>query len=111
MADIRKDRTLVIASGASTSSTLTLNQSYMPAGLDAPDAVTGTAFTFEKQRSDGTWIDLEDGEGNAIAVTLSGGDSCSLTPTDFYHVDTIRITSNGTEGAERTFYLCERQVD
>lgn len=101
-------RTVQILSGQTTSAAFEIKE-YMLAGVLTPDALTGTALTFQGAVVEaGDYEDVYDSDGNQVslaaaanrAIGVSGSEADALAPWQV-----LKLVSNASEGANRTFYV------
>lgn len=112
MARNLSNSSVVIASGATTSAALTMDNDRQPIAIITPAAMTGTALTFEASDDNGTtWRPLFN-ESTAYSITISTSVSrhYALARQPFEGVRLVRIVSNGTEGAARTLKIISGQI-
>ncbi len=66
--------------------------------------MTGTAITFDHSMDNSTWADVKETDGTDVSYTVSAGDVIRLDPSGwaFAGAGYLRITSDGTEAADRT---------
>jgi len=97
-------KTLTIANGGTTSTTLDARQFAM-FGLAVPAAFTGTAISFLVSNvSGGTFQALYDSLGVVVSMAVTQGRSYDL-PSALAAWPFIQIVSNGAEGGARTLLV------
>jgi len=76
-------------------------------GIQFPAAMTGTAITFDFALDNSTWADVKETDGSAVSYTVSAGDVVRVDPSGWGFASNgyIRLTSNGTEAADRAIIL------
>ena len=76
-------------------------------GIQFPAAMTGTAVTFDFALDNSTWADVKETDGSAVSYTVSAGDVVRVDPSGWGFASNgyIRLTSNGTEAADRAIVL------
>ena len=76
-------------------------------GIQFPAAMTGTAITFDFAMDNSTWADVLETDGSAVSYTVSAGDVVRVDPSGWGFASNgyIRLTSNGTEAADRAIIL------
>ena len=76
-------------------------------GVQFPAAMTGTAVTFDFALDNSTWADVVETDGSAVSYTVSAGDVVRVDPSGWGFASNgyIRVTSNGTEAADRSIIL------
>lgn len=76
-------------------------------GVQFPAAMTGTAVTFDFSLDNTNWADVVETDASAVSYTVSAGDVVRVDPSGWGFASNgyIRITSNGTEAADRSIIL------
>ena len=76
-------------------------------GVQFPAAMTGTSVTFDFALDNSTWADVVETDGSAVSYTVSAGDVVRVDPSGWGFASNgyIRVTSNGTEAADRSIIL------
>ena len=76
-------------------------------GLVFPAAMTGTEVTFDFSIDGTNWYDVVETDGTAVTYTVTAGDVVRVDPSGwaFSSNGYIRLTSNGTEAADRKIIL------
>ena len=76
-------------------------------GVQFPAAMTGTAITFDFALDNSTWADVKETDGTEVSYTVSAGDVVRVDPSGWAFASNgyIRVTSNGTEAADRKIIL------
>ena len=76
-------------------------------GIVFPAAMTGTSVTFDFALDNSTWSDVVETDGSAVSYTVSAGDVVRVDPSGWGFASNgyIRVTSNGTEAADRAIVL------
>ena len=76
-------------------------------GIQFPAAMTGTSVTFDFALDNSTWADVKETDGSAVSYTVSAGDVVRVDPSGWGFASNgyIRVTSNGTEAADRAIVL------
>ena len=76
-------------------------------GIQFPAAMTGTAITFDFAMDNSTWADVLETDGSAVSYSVSAGDVVRVDPSGWAFASNgyIRITSDGTEAADRSIIL------
>ena len=77
---------------------------YLLSGIEFPAAMTGTAITIDHSLDNSTWVDVFETDGTEVSYTVSAGNLIRLDPSGwaFAAEGWLRITSNGTEAADRS---------
>ena len=76
-------------------------------GIQFPAAMTGTSVTFDFALDNSTWADVVETDGSAVSYTVSAGDVVRVDPSGWGFASNgyLRVTSNGTEAADRAIVL------
>jgi hypothetical protein len=76
-------------------------------GIQFPAAMTGTAVTFDFALDNTNWADVVETDASAVSYTVSAGDVVRVDPSGWGFASNgyIRVTSNGTEAADRSIIL------
>ena len=76
-------------------------------GIQFPAAMTGTSITLDFAMDNSTWADVVETDGSAVSYTVSAGDVVRVDPSGWGFASNgyIRVTSNGTEAADRAIVL------
>ena len=77
------------------------------AGIVFPAAMTGSSVTFDFSFDGSTWVDVVETDGTAVSYTVTAGDVVRVDPSGwaFATAGSLRVTSNGTEAADRKIQL------
>ena len=80
-------------------------------GLVFPAAMTGTAVTFDFSFDGSTWVDVVETDGTEVTYTVSAGNVTRVDPSGwaFATAGSVRVTSDGTEAADREIQLIFKQ--
>jgi hypothetical protein len=80
-------------------------------GIVFPAAMTGTAVTFDFSFDGSTWVDVVETDGTEVSYTVSAGNVTRVDPSGwaFATAGFIRVTSDGTEAADRNIQLIFKQ--
>ena len=80
-------------------------------GIVFPAAMTGTAVTFDFSFDGSTWVDVVETDGTEVSYTVSAGNVTRVDPSGwaFATAGFVRVTSNGTEAADRNIQLIFKQ--
>jgi hypothetical protein len=80
-------------------------------GIVFPAAMTGTAITFDFSFDGSTWVDVVETDGTEVSYTVSAGNVTRVDPSGwaFATAGFIRVTSDGTETADRNIQLIFKQ--
>jgi len=96
---------------ADASNSLKVNTDGMLlSGIVFPAAMTGTAVTFDFSVNGTNWYDVKETDGTDVSYTISVGDAVRVDPSGWAFASSgfLRITSNGTEAADRSIQLIFR---
>ena len=76
-------------------------------GIQFPAAMTGSSITFDFALDNSTWADVVETDGSAVSYTVSAGDVVRVDPSGWAFASNgyIRVTSNGSEAADRKIIL------
>ena len=76
-------------------------------GIQFPAAMTGTAITFDFSLDNSTWVDVKETDGTEVSYTVAAGDVVRVDPSGWAFASNgyLRVTSNGTEAADRKIIL------
>tara|TARA_B100000965_G_scaffold293316_1_gene251228 strand:- start:323 stop:655 length:333 start_codon:yes stop_codon:yes gene_type:complete len=76
-------------------------------GVQFPAAMTGTAITFDFSLDNSTWVDVKETDGTEVSYTVSAGDVVRVDPSGWAFASNgyLRVSSNGTEAADRAIIL------
>ena len=76
-------------------------------GVQFPAVMTGTAVTFDFSLDNSTWVDVKETDATDTSYTVSAGDVLRVDPSGWAFASNgyIRITSDGTEAADRSIIL------
>ena len=76
-------------------------------GVQFPAAMTGTAVTFDFSMDNSAFLDVKETDGTDVSYTVSAGDVVRVDPSGWAFASNgyLRVTSNGTEAADRSIIL------
>ncbi len=76
-------------------------------GVQFPASMTGTAITFDFSLDNSTWVDVKETDGTEVSYAVSAGDVVRVDPSGWAFASNgyIRVSSNGTEAADRKIVL------
>jgi len=80
-------------------------------GIKFPSAFTGTSITFDFSMDNNAWSDVVETDGTPVTYTVTAGDMVRVDPSGwaFAAPGWIRISSDGTETADRNIELVFRR--
>ena len=95
---------LIDVSADASNSTSFQTDGLLLCGIKFPAAMTGSAITFDHSMDNSTWSDVKETDGTEVSYTVSAGDVIRLDPSGwaFAAEGWLRITSGGTEAADRS---------
>ena len=69
--------------------------------------MTGSTVTFDFSMDNTTFLDVKETDGTDVSYTVSAGDVVRVDPSGWAFASNgyIRVTSNGTEAADRKIVL------
>ena len=76
-------------------------------GVQFPAAMTGSAITFDFSLDNSTWVDVKETDATDTSYTVSAGDVLRVDPSGWAFASNgyLRVTSDGTEAADRKLVL------
>ena len=76
-------------------------------GIQFPAAMTGSNITFDFALDNSTWVDVKETDGTEVSYTVSAGDIVRVDPSGWAFAGNgyLRVSSNGTEAADRKIIL------
>ena len=76
-------------------------------GVQFPAAMTGSNITFDFSMDNSSFIDVKETDGTDVSYTVSAGDVVRVDPSGWAFASNgyIRVTSNGSEAADRKIIL------
>ena len=77
-------------------------------GIEFPAAMTGSAITFDFSLNGSTgWVDVHETDASEVSYSVSAGNMVRVDPSGcaFASNGYIRVSSNGTEAADRSIVL------
>jgi len=76
-------------------------------GVQFPATMTGSAITFDFSMDNSAFLDVKETDGTDVSYTVSAGDVVRVDPSGWAFASNgyIRVTSNGTEAADRSIIL------
>ena len=97
-------------SGSNPSSDGVSTDGMLLAGIIFPAAMTGSTVTFDFATDNSTWVDVVETDGTEVSYTVSVGNVVRVDPSGWAFASSgfIRVTSNGTEAADRNITLIFR---
>ena len=103
-----KSKTALIDISADNSNSLGVKTDGMLlCGIEFPAAMTGSAVSFDFSMDNSAFIDVKETDGTEVSYTVSAGDILRVDPSGWAFASNgyIRVTSNGTEAADRKIIL------
>ena len=103
-----KSEVALIDISSDASNSLAVNcDNMLLCGIVFPSAMTGTAVTFDFALGNSTWADVKETDGTEVSYTVSAGDVVRVDPSGWAFASNgyIRVTSNGSEAADRKIIL------
>ena len=100
---IAKDILIDVSADASNSVAFQ-TKGLLLCGIEFPASMTGTSITVDFAQDGSTWVDVFETDGTEVSYTVSAGNLIRLDPSGWAFASSgwLRITSNGTEAADRT---------
>ena len=84
-------------------------QGWRVVAVALPDALTGSALTFQIDPGDGTYRTVEDFDGTELSVTIAADKVVQIGDTDAGPIHlvgvNIKVKSGSAEGGDRVVYL------
>ena len=76
-------------------------------GIKFPAAMTGSNITFDHSLDNSAWSDVKETDGTDVTYSVSAGDMVRVDPSGWAFASNgfIRVTSNGSEAADRSIIL------
>ena len=76
-------------------------------GIQFPAAMTGSNISFDFALDNSTWVDVKETDGSDVTYTDSAGDIVRVDPSGWAFASNgyLRVTSNGSEAADRKLVL------
>jgi len=101
---------LIDVSADASNSTSFQTDGLLLCGIKFPAAMTGTVISFDHSLDNSTWADVKETDGTDVSYTISAGDIIRLDPSGWAFASSgyLRITSDGTEAADRNITLIFR---
>jgi hypothetical protein len=108
--DQRALTSVTISSGTTTSPEIDLGGTDL-VGIMLPATMTSTTMTFTAATATGgTYQAVQDGAGNTISKTISGGKYIAIDPTTLHGVRYLKLVSGSSEGADRAITVISRPI-
>jgi hypothetical protein len=101
---------LIDVSGDASNSAGVSTDGMLLAGIKFPAAMTGSNITFDFATDNSTWVDVVETDGTEVTYTVSTGNVTRVDPSGWAFASSgfIRVTSDGTEAADRNITLIFR---
>ena len=79
-------------------------------GVVFPATMTGTTITFDYAGDNSSWVDVFETDGTEVSYTVSADNVVRIDPSGWAFASNgyIRVTSSGTEAADRKIKLLFR---
>ena len=79
-------------------------------GVVFPATMTGTTITFDYSVDNSSWVDVFETDGTEVSYSVSAGNVVRIDPSGWAFASNgyIRVTSDGTEAADRKIKLLFR---
>ena len=79
-------------------------------GVVFPATMTGTSITLDYSVDNSSWVDVFETDGTEVSYTISAGNVVRIDPSGWAFASNgyIRVTSDGTEAADRKIKLLFR---
>ena len=104
---IKSKQALIDISADNNDSLGVATEGMLLCGIQFPAAMTGTAVTFDFSMDNTTFVDVKETDGTEVSYTVSAGDLVRVDPSGWAFASNgfIRVSSNGTEAADRKIIL------
>ena len=104
---IKSKEALIDVSADASNSLGVKTDGMLLCGVQFPAAMTGSTVTFDFSMDNTTFLDVKETDGTDVSYTVSAGDVVRVDPSGwaFARNGYIRVTSNGTEAADRKIIL------
>ena len=103
---LQKEVLIDISDNATTSSAAQCD-GLLLSGIVFPSAMTGATITFDFSFDGTNFVDVVETDGTEVSYTVTAGDVVRVDPSGwaFASQGYLRVTSNGTEAADRKIVL------
>lgn len=106
-----QNRSVVIASGGTTSGAIELEGSATLLGIRLPAALTGTAITLTESTSlTGTYQAVYDNTGTQLTFVVAASRTVMIDPSYTIGLKFVKLVSGSSEGADRTIQLIIKEL-
>jgi len=104
---IKSKQALIDVSADASNSLGVQTDGMLLCGIQFPATMTGSAVTFDFALDNSTWVDVKETDGTDVSYTVSAGDVVRIDPSGWAFASNgyIRVTSDGTEAADRSLIL------
>ena len=104
---IKSKQALIDISADNSNSLGVQAEGMLLCAVQFPSAMTGSAVTFDFALDNSTWADVKETDGTEVSYTVSAGDVVRVDPSGWAFASNgyIRVTSNGSEAADRAIIL------
>ena len=101
---------LIDVSGDASNSLGVNTDGMLLAGIIFPATMTGSTVTFDFATDNSTWVDVVETDETEVSYTVSAGNVVRVDPSGWAFASSgfIRVTSDGTEAADRNITLIFR---
>ncbi len=101
---------LIDVSEDASNSTSVNTDNMLLAGIVFPSAFTGSTITFDYSVDGSNWVDVFETDGTEVSYTVSADNVVRVDPSGwaFSSNGYLRVTSSGTEAADRKIKLIFR---
>jgi hypothetical protein len=106
-----KSEVALIDVSADASNSVGVNvENMLLCGVVFPATMTGTAITFDYSVDNSSWVDVFETDGTEVSYSVSAGNVVRIDPSGWAFASNgyIRVTSDGTEAADRKIKLLFR---
>lgn len=97
---------VTVASGGTTSTSITVDRSRIPIAIQTPSALTSTAMTFQASFDGNTFAPIHDeGSGSAYSITVAASRFITLKRSAMEGAKFFRVVCGSAEGAARSIQV------
>ena len=104
-------KVLIDVSADASNSTGVQTDGLLLSGIVFPAAMTGANVTFDFSFDGNTWVDVVETDNTEVTYVVSAGNVVRVDPSGwaFATAGFVRVTSDGTEAADRNIVLIFKQ--